>query len=125
MDPTIPPPASEHADAKLDRLARLALWQTNRSHADQSLADRDSALNSLVLNLDDPDQRDFGEYELISLLGKGGMGVVYLAKQRSLDRDVAIKLLIDGMWSAPEFIERLRREAHSAARMQHPNIVEV
>ncbi len=82
-------------------------------------------LESLDLDLNDPMQRELGDYSLIERIGQGGMGVVYRAHQRSLDRDVAIKLLAAGPWASPEFIERFRREAQAAARMQHPNIVAI
>ncbi len=81
--------------------------------------------DALELDLNDPLQRRFGDYELIELIGEGGMGVVYRARQHSLDRDVAVKLLAAGPWASHSFIERFRREAQNAARMQHPNIVAI
>ena len=76
------------------------------------------------LDLDDPKQREFGDYELLEEIGRGGMGVVYRARQISLDRDVAIKFVAD--WSAdPAAIARFLAEARAAARLVHPNIVPV
>lgn len=82
-------------------------------------------VDALELDLTDPAQRQFGDYELRELIGRGGMGVVYRAYQRSLDREVAVKLLAAGPWASREFIERFRHEAQNAARMQHPNIVAI
>lgn len=79
----------------------------------------------LSIDLADPEQRRFGDYELVEQIGQGGMGVVYRARQLGLERDVAFKLLAAGPWASEEFVERFRREARSAARMQHPNIVEI
>lgn len=81
--------------------------------------------DSLEIDLSDPQQREFGDYELLELIGQGGMGVVYRARQASLDRDVAVKLLSAGPWASRDFIGRFQREAQSAARMQHPNIVAI
>jgi predicted Ser/Thr protein kinase len=79
----------------------------------------------MAIDLADPVQRRFGDYELVEKIGQGGMGVVYRARQHGLERDVALKLLAAGPWASAEFVERFRREARSAARMQHPNIVEI
>ena len=80
---------------------------------------------TLEIDLSDPEQRAFGDYELIDIAGRGGMGVVYRARQRELDREVALKLLSAGNWASDEFIDSFRREAQNAARLQHPNIVVV
>ena len=76
------------------------------------------------LDLADPKQREFGDYELIEEIGRGGMGVVYRARQRSLDREVAIKFIAD--WFADMGgVARFLAEARAAARLLHPNIVPV
>ena len=81
--------------------------------------------DALELDLGDAAQRQFGDYELLEQIGEGGMGVVYRARQISLDREVAVKLLSAGPWASRDFVERFQREAQNAARMQHPNIVAI
>src|ERR1041385_6238934 len=63
------------------------------------------------------------QYRIERLLGRGGMGAVYLAHELALDRDVAIKVLRPEQAGAPELRDRFRREARTAARLNHPNIV--
>jgi len=63
--------------------------------------------------------------EVETLLGRGGMGAVFLARQLSLDRDVAVKVLAGELADDPLFLERLEREARTMARLRHPNIVTV
>ncbi len=67
----------------------------------------------------------FPQYEIIELLGRGGMGAVYLARHRSLDRRVALKLLPGEFGGNDQFVQRFHREARALARLQHPNIVAV
>lgn len=66
-----------------------------------------------------------GDYELLALIGQGGMGMVYRARQISLDRIVALKLLPFGQFSRDEVVERFRAEASAAGSLQHPNIVAI
>lgn len=87
--------------------------------------ERRREIDSLLVDLDDPQERLFGDYELIQFLGRGGMGVVYRARQRSLDRDVALKMLVDGDWADIERVRELEAEAKAAGKMHHPNIVEI
>ena len=69
--------------------------------------------------------RQIGDFELLHELGRGGMGVVFAARQISLNRMVAIKLLARHLATDAKFAERFAREARSAARLQHPHIVAV
>src|SRR3954470_18779184 len=66
-----------------------------------------------------------GRYELEELVGRGGMSSVYRAKDRLLERTVAIKILHEHFSRDDDYVERFRREARAAARLSHPNIVTV
>jgi serine/threonine-protein kinase len=66
-----------------------------------------------------------GRYTISRRLGAGGMSTVFLATDTVLERDVAIKLLAEHLAEDPDFVARFRREALAAARLQHPNIVQV
>ena len=67
----------------------------------------------------------FPNFEILECLGRGGMGVVYKARQKALDREVAIKVLAGEWQDDPEFAKRFEREAKTLAQMSHPNIVTV
>jgi tetratricopeptide (TPR) repeat protein len=72
-----------------------------------------------------PPPRRLGDFELLRELGRGGMGVVWEARQHSLDRRVAVKVLAPGLTESPNAVARLRREAATAARLSHQNLVKV
>jgi serine/threonine-protein kinase len=62
-------------------------------------------------------------YEVLSVLGKGGMGVVYKARQRGLGRSVALKMILHADHAGQEEHQRFQAEVEAVARLQHPNIV--
>jgi serine/threonine protein kinase len=64
-------------------------------------------------------------YEITGILGKGGMGVVYRAKDMTLDRDVALKMMDASVAQDEEFLKRFKSEAKALAKLQNPNIVSV
>ena len=66
-----------------------------------------------------------GDYRLLERLDGGGMGTVYLAKQESLDRVVALKVMHAELSASPSAVERFQREAKALARLKHPNIVAI
>ncbi len=68
---------------------------------------------------------DLGDYQLLEVVGRGGMGVVYLAKQNHLDRMVAVKMIRSGILAGADEVRRFYAEAQAAARLHHPGIVAV
>src|SRR5688500_13792956 len=78
----------------------------------------------------DPPRRDLtgitlGDFQVERLLGRGGMGDVYLARQISLSRPVALKVLRPDLLTKPDYLKRFEAEAWAVAKLNHPNIVQI
>ncbi len=127
--PTPPPvtnrpgaPAQETKDAWLDQvLASCAVGDAGTvSHQTQTQPNQPDSATTRT--------REFPAipgYEILGVLGRGGMGVVYKARQTALKRLVALKMILSGGHAGEHELARFRLEAEAVARMQHPNIVQI
>ncbi|MCA9195400.1 MAG: serine/threonine protein kinase [Planctomycetales bacterium] len=108
-------------EAEPDSLVELVQQSQTDSSANQSRIQSDFGGGHLWPNFQLPPQ--VASYELIKQLGCGGMGTVFLARHRSLDRSVAMKLLPAMPHRADEFVARFRREMRAVGKLDHPAIV--
>lgn len=120
-----PPPLDEVARQHPDLADELrALWGTVMVAGAVASATSDLE-ESTESHLHERPQEDLPDYELDEELGRGGMGVVYRARQVSLQRDVAVKLILRGTLASADDLARFQAEAAAAGRLQHPHIVPI
>src|SRR5215471_15853146 len=101
-------------------------WNTSAKHVTRLSRYSAPANNSRMTPLEQYVGQVLDEkYRLERLLGKGGMGAVYLATHLGTDRYVALKLIAPQFMRNEEFVERFKREARAAGRLRHPNVVDV
>ncbi len=109
--------ASDAPDAMCPRCLLAFSLETNTLESEESFPRPLPDIESL--------REQFPQLEILDCLGRGGMGVVYKARQKALNRDVALKLLAPERADSPGFAERFQKEAQALAALNHPNIITI
>lgn len=104
------------------------------SDSDRAPSDKSAQRGEAMAESDDPQAGEeetlevaipFGNYQLIEILGRGGMGVVYRARQNGLDREVAVKMILNSHLASSEDVDRFYTEARAAAGIRHNHVVDI